>query len=315
MTALAAAIALHQVKRLAPNTAAMPNGIGRTRLLTSIKPSAFALSHKHMRSSPKERKRVRASDLERVRSLPLFAGLTDERLRDLTSAAHLQRFPAGTLLLLEGDAVDFLYVLIEGQVELHGTWNDKETVLSILRPVSTFILAAVVLDADALMSARTLERCEILMMPGDAIRKAMVEDMQFATAVSRDLAGGFRTMVRAVKNQKLRSAVERLANYLVALYAAREEPCSKLKLPHEKRVLASLLGMTPENLSRAFATLQNYGVVVHGALVTLSNLAALRALAKPDPLIDMHAPRGASIIVDADAEVWSTQSNRRSIRT
>lgn len=258
---------------------------------------------------------MRASDLERVRSLPLFAGLTDARLRDLTSAAHLQRFPASTLLLLEGDAVDFLYVLIEGQVELHGTWNDKETVLSILRPVSTFILAAVVLDADALMSARTLERCEILMIPGDAIRKAMVEDMHFATAVSRDLAGGFRTMVRAIKNQKLRSAVERLANYLVALHAAQEEPSSTLKLPHEKRVLASLLGMTPENLSRAFATLQGYGVVVNGALVTLSNLAALRTLAKPDPLIDMHAPRSASIIVDADAEVWSTQSNRRSART
>jgi CRP/FNR family transcriptional activator FtrB len=257
---------------------------------------------------------LRADDLSRVRSLPLFAGVTEERLRELTSGAHLQRFPPGTLLLVEGDPVDFLYVLIEGQVELHGAWNDKETVLSILRPVSTFILAAVVLDANALMSARTLERCEILMIPGDAIRRAMIDDLQFALAVSRDLAGGFRTMVRAVKNQKLRNSVERLANYLVALHAAQEEPASTLRLPYEKRVLASLLGMTPENLSRAFGSLQPYGVVVHGALVTLSSLPALRALARPDPLIDMHAPRGADIVGVVDAEMWSTRSHRSTPR-
>jgi CRP/FNR family transcriptional activator FtrB len=251
---------------------------------------------------------VRAHDAERVRSLPLFSGVAPELFRDLAAGAHLQRFPGGTLLLLEGDPVDFLYVLLEGQVELHGTWNDKETVLSMLRPVSTFILAAVVLDADALMSARTLERCEILMIPGDAIRRAMTEDARFAVAVSRDLAGGYRGMVRAVKNQKLRSGLERLANYLVTLRAA-EEAGATLRLPHEKRVLASLLGMTPENLSRAFAALQKYGVGVHGALVTIANLGALRALAKPDPLIDNHAPRG-QILIDADAEIWSTQATR-----
>lgn len=253
---------------------------------------------------------MRNGEVERIRSLPLFAGVSDALFTELTAGAHLQRFPAGTLLLLEGDPVDFLYVLIEGQVELHGSWNDKETVLSILRPVSSFILAAVVLDADALMSARTLERCEILMMPGDAIRKTMQDDAHFAAAVSRDLAGGFRTMVRAVKNQKLRGSVERLANYLLALHAQHRDTSSTLCLPHEKRVLASLLGMTPENLSRAFAALQKCDVRVRGALVTIANLPALRALAKPDPLIDMHAPQGGDIVAAADAEVWSTQISR-----
>ncbi len=254
---------------------------------------------------------MRASDLERCRSIPLFANTRPDVFRDLTAGAHMQRFPAGTLLLLEGDAADFLYVLLDGQVELHGTWNDQETVLAILQPISTFILAAVVLDADALMSARTLDRSEILMIPGDAIRKAMDDDVNFAIAASRDLAGGFRTMVRTVKNQKLRNGVERLANYLVMLRASQQ--ClapNTVTLPHEKRVLASLLGMTPENLSRAFAALRAYGVSVNGSRVTLSNTAALIALAKPDPLIDNHAPRNPNVITSADAEVWSTQNTR-----
>jgi CRP/FNR family transcriptional activator FtrB len=185
--------------------------------------------------------------------------------------------------------------------------------MAILRPVSTFILAAVVLDADALMSARTLERSEVLMIPGDAIRTAMRVDTRFAMAVSRDLAGGYRGLVRAVKNHKLRNGAERLANYLLSLRAA-DESGSVVRLHYEKRVLASMLGMTPENLSRAFAALQARGVSVQGAVVSLSNLAALEALAKPDPLIDNHAPRIGDIIADADAEIWSTEWNRSTTR-
>ena len=253
---------------------------------------------------------MRGHDQERCRSLPLFQDMRPETFRDLIAGAHVQRFPAGTMLLLEGDPVDFLYVLLDGQVELHGTWNDQETVLAVLQPVSTFILAAVVLDADALMSARTLARSEILMIPGDALRRAMVEDVQFGMAVARDLAGGYRTMVRAVKNQKLRSGVERLANHLVKLQASEQNVGNTVVLRHEKRILASLLGMTPENLSRAFAALRKQGVSVNGAVVTISNPAALRALAKPDPLIDNHAPRGGVIVTPTDAEIWSTQTSR-----
>jgi CRP/FNR family transcriptional activator FtrB len=87
-----------------------------------------------------------------------------------------------------------------------------------------------------------------------------------------------------------------------------------VRLHHEKRVLASLLGMTPENLSRSFSALQNYGVSVQGAVVTLANIAALEQLAKPDPLIDNHAPRGGDIIAEADAEVWSSEWNRSGSR-
>jgi CRP/FNR family transcriptional activator FtrB len=68
--------------------------------------------------------------------------------------------------------------------------------------------------------------------------------------------------------------------------------------------------MTPENLSRSFSALQAYGVTVQGSVVTLSNVAALEALAKPDPLIDNHAPRDGDILVDADAEIWSSEWNR-----
>lgn len=245
---------------------------------------------------------MREVELERVRALPLFFGCSDDTFRRVTGGAFLQRFPAGTTLLLEGDQVDFLYVVLDGVVELEGTWNDKETTLAILKPVSTFILAAVVLDADGLMSARTLARSDILMLSGEAIRRAMQEDASFGFAVAQELAGCYRGLVRTLKNQKLRGGLERLANYLIT-QRLRQGGDPTFTLPHEKRVLASLLGMTPENLSRAFATITDYGVEVRGPQVTITRPVVLERLAKPDPLIDNHQPV-AGLTGKAQRERW-----------
>jgi CRP/FNR family transcriptional activator FtrB len=75
-----------------------------------------------------------------------------------------------------------------------------------------------------------------------------------------------------------------------------------LTLPHEKRFVASLLGMSPENLSRAFASLADYGVEVAGPRVTISRQVVLERLAKPDPLIDKHLPSDSTLISKADRE-------------
>lgn len=252
---------------------------------------------------------MRDVDLERVRALPLFSGCSDDTFRTLTAGAFLQRFPAGTTLLLEGDPVDFLYVLLEGVVELEGTWNDKETTLAILRPVSTFILAAVVLDADGLMSARTVERSNILMLSGAAIRRVMSEDAPFAVAVAQEMAGCYRGLVRSLKNQKLRGGLERLANYLIT-QRLRQGGEATFALPTEKRMLASLLGMTPENLSRSLAALADYGVEVHGPSVTITRPAVLERLAKPDPLIDNHQPVSGGVTGKAQRERWPLGDDR-----
>lgn len=246
---------------------------------------------------------MRTTDLDRVRNLPMFTSASDGIFNAVTSRAILQRFPAGTTLLMEGDPVDFLYVLLEGQVELQGTWKDKETTLTVLRPISTFILAAVVLDTTALMSATTLERSEILMISGESLRRCMREDAQFGFAVAQELAGCYRGLVRTIKNVKLRGTVERLANYLVTLHV-RQHNSIEVSLPHEKRVLASLLGMAPENLSRAFAKLAEYGVEVDGHYVRLTNIEKLRRLARPNPLLDNHMPPVADPTSKAQTERW-----------
>jgi len=244
---------------------------------------------------------LKNADAMRVRDVSFFRSATDETFDNAVAGAFLQKFPAGTTLLMEGDEVDFLYILLDGAVELGAGWKSKDTTLAVLRPISTFILAAVVLESDALMSAVTLERSEILMVPGESIRRAMQENPVFGFAVSEELAGCYRGLVRSIKNHKLRDSTERLANYLMT-QRVRQGQQDEIILPHEKRVLASLLGMTPENLSRAFSKLSAQGVTVDGSSVQFSKPQALDRLARPSPLIDNHFVQEKSQLGKAHTE-------------
>lgn len=228
---------------------------------------------------------MRASDLPEVKSLHLFQSMEENRFESLLNAAYLQTFPAQVDLIQEGQSADFLHVVIEGCVELYAQSNGRETTMAMVPPVGTFILAAVLKDAAYLMSARTCQKSRILMIPSQNIRVAFEKDSDFARAIIDELASCYRAVVKAHKDLKLRTTVERLANRLIR-YHSDQGQSGSLRLPYDKRTFASMLGMTPENLSRAFNTLKPYGVRVEGATIHLDDLSALDVLAKPNVLID-----------------------------
>ncbi|MCF6326276.1 MAG: cyclic nucleotide-binding domain-containing protein [Devosiaceae bacterium] len=228
---------------------------------------------------------MRIVDLPEIRQLSLFDSMSDESFSELMNAAYLQNFPAQVDLLHEGDNADFLFFVVEGCVELYANANGREGVLALVRPVGSFILAAVLRNEVYLMSARTSQKSRILMIPAQNIRDAFKRDDAFARAIVLELAGYFRAVVKEYKDLRLRTGVERLANRLLKYHITQGAP-GFVQLPCDKKTLASILGMTPENLSRAFGTLKPYGVDVVGQKVVLGDVASLTVLAKPNPLID-----------------------------
>ena len=228
---------------------------------------------------------MRDADAEMVHALPLFRGMQQAHFETLIRAGYLQRFPQRVVLIQEGQRPDFLHVLVEGAIEFFSASRGRETTLSILTPPGAFILAAVVLDQLHLKSARTMESSMVVLIPAVAVRDVFNEDPTFARALVAELALRHRGLVKDLKNQRLRSALERLANWILAHNEKMGRP-GTFKLPIEKKALANLLGMRPENLSRSFGELSNLGVRVNGADITIVDIDALTRFAKPDLLID-----------------------------
>jgi CRP/FNR family transcriptional activator FtrB len=228
---------------------------------------------------------MRSEEMQEMRRLPLFRGVESAHVDSMLRVSFLQRFPAHVELLREGEPADFLHVIVDGQVEIFSAYRDRETTVAVLGPGHSYIVAAVVLDRVYLKSARSLATARVLLLPAAAVRHAFSEDAAFARALTIELALAYRNVVKELKNQKLRSSLERLANWLIAR-DAETGSTGRFALPFEKKVLAARLGMAPEVLSRSFASLVPYKVAVKGASIELRDIAALRKLAQPTPTID-----------------------------
>ncbi len=228
---------------------------------------------------------MRPEDLAEVRSLPLFRNMRAANFQSLMQGAYAQRFPSRLELIRQGQRADFLHVIVEGSVELYSEWKGASTTMAVVGPVSTFILAACIRDLPYLMSARTLEPARLLLVPASDLRAAFREDPEFAVSIVSELAGAYRSMARHAKNLKLRNSRERIACYLLK-QSELAGGADRFVLQVEKRLVASYLGMTPENFSRAVRGLEADGVRMAGQTVTITDREALVRACPPDVLID-----------------------------
>lgn len=228
---------------------------------------------------------MKPTDLPEIRRLSLFRDMSQQSYEQLMRRVYVQHFPEGLTMIRQGDSADFLHILLGGQVELFASWEGRETTMAVIKPIGTFILAATIRDAPYLMSARTLERSRIMLLPSADLRRAFRDDSGFAHAIVDELAGCYRAVVRHAKGLKLRNSRERIASYLLRQARAAGDVRS-YQLPVEKRLLASYLGMTAENLSRALRGLEEDGLKIDGTRVIITDPVKLMKVAKLDSLMD-----------------------------
>jgi len=111
------------------------------------------------------------------------------------------------------------------------------------------------------------------------------------------------TMPCAAKNLKLRSAEERVSCYLVVMWE-RDDRASIFRMPIDKHLIASQLGITRETFSRARLEMAKFGMRVAAEALHIQDAAAARTRFALDPLIrrraDCAAPGEKALTVLGD---------------
>jgi CRP/FNR family transcriptional activator FtrB len=218
-----------------------------------------------------------------IGAVPLFERLdTDLRAR-LDAITTVITVLPDAVLSQQGAMPEALLVLLDGQVALSSTAADGTTALiEVLHPIDHFVLASVLSRLPYLMTARAVTRARLLAIDAAGLLDLVEHEAQLANTLLRSVSREFRTMVRQVRDLKLRTAAQRLGCYLLARVKDGEATRADFRLPFDKGLLAARLGCRQENLSRAFATLRAYGVETHGSRVILHDIPRLKALAVPD---------------------------------
>jgi CRP/FNR family transcriptional regulator, transcriptional activator FtrB len=220
-----------------------------------------------------------------VGALPLFERLDGSLHEQIDAISELVTGDADAVLSGQGAMPAFLHILLEGQVALTSTAADGTTALvEVVHPGGLFILASVLADLPNMMTARAVRRSRLLAIDATELRCMVEREPSLANALLRSVSREFRTMVRQVRDLKLRTAAQRLGCYLLTRVNGGEGIRADFRLPFDKGLLAARIGCRQENLSRAFATLRAYGVETHGSRVTLHDIPRLKVLAVPDEL-------------------------------
>jgi len=236
---------------------------------------------------------VKNSDQATLFASPLFANLPVVTLERIADESFVQGEPADAVLFHEGESARFLHVILSGRVALCASTENpddvarrpsREAIVEIFSSGEVVIAAAVLLEMPYLMSARVIDAARIAFVPAATIRDLFRDYGEFAREAALMLARHWRLLARQLKDQKLRSAPQRLARYLLALVDGTRTGRIEVELPLDRRTLASWLGMSPENLSRSISQLNEVGVHFRGRNASVSNIARLHAYCQEDDL-------------------------------
>lgn len=215
--------------------------------------------------------------LARLRSIALFQGLGDQALGRLLADAMVRRVEDGTVLFIQGDEADRFYIVIDGWVKLYRvTDGGAQAIVSVVGPGETFAEAAMFASALFPVCAEAVGTATVLTMTKRAFTDSLAADTQIALAMLAALSGRLRHLVETIEQLQVRSTSQRVADFLIRHSGSDSGPAT-VDLPFSKVLVAQRLGMRPETLSRALASLRDRGVTVDGHRVMIADLGQLRA--------------------------------------
>ncbi|MBA2849062.1 Crp/Fnr family transcriptional regulator [Thermosulfuriphilus ammonigenes] len=211
--------------------------------------------------------------------IPLFEGLPEENLSLLRKIAQEKRYPAKTLVFSEGDEATGFYVVISGRVKIFKvSASGKEQILHIFGPGEPFGEVAVFAGMNFPAYAQTLEESHLLYFPRKDFVRLIEQEPSLALNMLAVLSRRLRQFAAMIEALALKEVSERLAAYLLLL--AERQGRELVELEINKGQLASLLGTTPETISRVFTRLAREGYVeMEGRRIHLRAKEALQELA------------------------------------
>lgn len=202
---------------------------------------------------------------------PFFLTAGEAATAALLRASFTQLLPRGAVLFEQGEAAEFLHMTLEGSIGLQARdERGAATTVEIFGAGELYLVPAALLGLPYLASAVALTEVRVLMIPADAFREVMASSIPLNRATTELLARHWRLMVEQVVDLKLRSAEERLARF-IARRVPEQSGAGCAMLPEPRTAIAGRLGMTPETLSRAMATLEKQGKLrrdADGAIVS-----------------------------------------------
>lgn len=214
---------------------------------------------------------VNEGTAELLGRVPLFAGLSEPELQRIAQVAVLRHYPAGSVILREGDAGDTCYVMRSGRARILREHSDGRAItLTNVGPGEIFGELAMFGGETRSATVETLEYVEAVAILADDLKRLLSEHPEISVKLLEALATKVRQANERIAGQSFQKVSSRVAGVLVKLIEtesgtsvvqASGEDSNEIVVRSTQADLAQLAGSSREATSRFLATLQRAGVV------------------------------------------------------
>ncbi|GAA5165340.1 Crp/Fnr family transcriptional regulator [Ornithinimicrobium tianjinense] len=220
-----------------------------------------------------------------VARVPLFRGLTRTEQEHVAALARPTRITRGEALYIPGADVSQLMVVHTGRLKISRVGVDgREQVVRVLEPGDFVGESAFLTGARPDHQAVALEDGSLCVFRHGDVAALVREHPSIGLHMLQELSRRLEETEARLASVVSLDVSARLADYLLGLPARRSADGLTVRLPLAKKDIASLLGTTPESLSRQLRRLAEAGLVSeHGpGLVTIADVDGLLALSGDD---------------------------------
>jgi signal transduction histidine kinase len=149
--------------------------------------------------------------LKELRQVPLFEGLTDEQLGEVLEEGSEAFIPAGEVGGREGEPVDHLYVILEGEFRWSKKVDGGEVVMNTYGSGEFFAEVPLLLGKPFLATWRALADSRVFALPNETFRRMLTTHPSFSNAVLEMLAQRIQVLYSVAQQRERLSSLGTLA--------------------------------------------------------------------------------------------------------
>jgi CRP/FNR family transcriptional regulator len=211
-----------------------------------------------------------------------FASLPAAELSRLASRCTIRSLARGEALFEEGEPCRGLVIIAEGRVEIRQiSLRGREQVFHTEGPGAALGEGPLFDGGAYIATAVALTPTRALSLPRAEVRALCRRHPDVALAMLEAMARRVRHFAGIVSDLAFRPVGERLARHLAAAAGGTIKPGTRIELTLTHAQLAARLGTVRELVARAFAQLEQSGVIARDrSRVTIRDAARLAALAR-----------------------------------
>lgn len=218
-----------------------------------------------------------AVQIDFLKSIPYFAGLSLAELDSLKKLIFEKTAGRGESILLEGDLAEALYFVASGVVKVSKTSaGGKEQILYLIRPGESLNEVPVFDGGPNPASAQAMGPVALYGIRKSDLDAILRDHPQVALNVIRVLAQRIRHLVSLVEDLSFRQVIGRVAKIL--LEHAGDGTGPRLRLTQQE--MAAMAGTAREVVGRSLKALEDGGAIrLDRHRIVVTNREALRQMA------------------------------------